>query len=158
MTQTNLAVVPIPDGTLEHDLTLLERFQEFSAELLRISLVGLTAIGFGVSKTLFADSQGKCAPLPSDVKALALASLVLLALSAAAALANRYSAADSIAWHLQGVRRVLRATEIDQRSAAKDFRRRLLRFRIARTAIVLSALFLALGTFLLVGAIILAVA
>jgi hypothetical protein len=51
--ERSLGLVGVPEGTIEHDLALLERFLEFSAELLRLALIGISAIGFAVAKVVF---------------------------------------------------------------------------------------------------------
>ena len=41
-----LGEVPLPAGTVEHDLGIAASYQEFSAELLRLSLAAIAVIGF----------------------------------------------------------------------------------------------------------------
>jgi hypothetical protein len=47
----SLGVLPLPAGTVEHDFAMLTKFQDYSAELLRLALLGITAIGIAVSLT-----------------------------------------------------------------------------------------------------------
>jgi hypothetical protein len=56
MSKRPLGLVELPDKTIDFDLILLQRYQEFSAELLRVSLIGISAIGFVVSHMLLRES------------------------------------------------------------------------------------------------------
>lgn len=57
MPKSTLGLVPLPEKTIEYDLTLLQRFQEFSAELLRIALIGISVIGFALSRVLIPEKE-----------------------------------------------------------------------------------------------------
>lgn len=151
--QRSLGGVPLPERTVEYDLTLLERYQEFSAELLRVALIGITAIGIAVSQILFPDSGARSSVhLDRSARALLLGALVMLAVSAAAALAHRYFAVDSMSWHLQAMRRALRNEGSDAQTSAREAEKRFSQFVRSRRAIATSATALALGAALLVAA------
>ena len=152
MPQKSLGLTSIPERTIEHDLTLLERFQEFSAELLRVALIGISAIGFVVGRIVFPEKGSELIPLPWAPKWLLIASLISLAVSAAVALAHRYFAADSMSWHLQAMRRYERDSGSDSEKADSEFQARHTRFKISTWSIACSAI--ALGAALLVAAII----
>src|SRR5882762_10065709 len=103
----SLGLVPMPEHTIEHDFAMLTKFQEFSSELLRLALLGITAIAFAVSKWLFSKSDE--VPLATAHLAVArpwlILALVAFSIAAFAALYHRYASADSMSWHLQAMRR-----------------------------------------------------
>lgn len=157
MTKQSLGLVTLPERTLEYDLTLLESFQGFSAELLRLALLGISAIGFVVAKVMFPDkTESGTLSLPEFTHNLLIIALLLLGVSAAAALLHRYCATDSVSWHLQAMRRYERNHGTDAKTAADECTSRFRRFKMARNAIALSALTLGLGAMCLVWAIIVA--
>jgi hypothetical protein len=152
----SLGAIPLPEQTVAHDFSLLERYQEFSAELLRVSLVAISAIGYAASRILFPDDPAQAARLDSDVRLLLVAALLLLGISSAAALLHRYAAVNSMSWHLQALRRAARCQGNDAQIAATEFRKRLRHFRLSRWAIGISALALAAGALTLVLALVIA--
>jgi len=153
----SLGLIPIPERTIEHDLALLVRFQEFSAELLRVALIGISAIGFVVSRVILPEETTTRMALDPTAKWLIIAALISLAVSAAAALVHRYYAADSMSWHLQAMRRYQRNTETDVATADRECRARFTQFKVSGRAIACSALALGAGAALLVAAIVLAI-
>ena len=157
MPDKSLGLIPVPERTIEHDFALLARFQEFSAELLRVALIGISAIGYAVSRIFFPETKAAGVPIDPVVKGLVIAALVSLAVSAAAALVHRYYAADSMSWHLQAMRRYERHSGTDVERADSEFRARHRRFRISSGAIASSACALGVGAALLVAAIVLAI-
>jgi hypothetical protein len=150
----SLGTIPLPSETIEHDFTMLERYQEFSAELLRVSLIAISAIGYAFSKVLFSDTSEKTATLNYGTKCLVILALAFLCFSSGTALLHRYAAVDSMSWHLQALRRSIRNQGEDSVCTGKEFHRRLVRFHISRWAIALSALSLAIGVILVVLAIV----
>jgi hypothetical protein len=156
MPQKSLGLVTIPERTIEHDLTLLQRFQEFSAELLRVALIGISAIGFVVARVVFPEKGATPAVIPPVLKWLLIAALIALGVSAAAALTHRFYSADSMSWHLQAMRRYERNAESDAQKADAEFRARYRQFKISGKAIACSAIALGVGAVLLVVAIIVA--
>jgi hypothetical protein len=87
----------------EHDLKLLESYQSFSAEIVRLSLAALTVIallvGFGGEKLRLDFLLTQRA---FDVMIVMFAAL---GMAIAAALAHRYASTDSMSWHLEYLRR-----------------------------------------------------
>lgn len=154
MPAKSLGLIQIQERTIEHDLTLLARVQEFSAELLRVALIGISAIGFVVSRLLFPGAGTTPPVIDPTAKALVIAALIMLAISAAAALLHRYCAVDSVSWHLQAMRRYVRNDPNDAATADHECKSRHTRFKVARGAIACSALSLGLGAVLLVIAIV----
>lgn len=154
MPKSTLGLVPLPEKTIEHDLALLQRFQEFSAELLRIALIGISVIGFALSRILIPENGHPVLTLSTQTKCLLIIALVALGTSAAAALAHRYFAVDGVAWHLQAMRRRERGLAEDQNKARDESHTGAWRFKWAERSIRLSATSLALGAAFLVATII----
>lgn len=145
-TRGTLGLVNIPEHTLEHDMTLLERYNEFSGELLRLGLLGITAIGFAASKALFpGEGQTTAEALLQSVQCEAGLSLIAFGGCVAAALAHRYFATDSMSWHLQAMRRYVRAEGNDIEVAKAEFRRRHRQFKRSECAIRVASLSLGTG-------------
>jgi hypothetical protein len=84
----SLGVVPLPAGTVEHDFTMLTKFQDYSAELLRLALLGITAIGIAISQAMLGkDTEATHAfKTLSSVRWSLYVSLAFFCLCAAAAL------------------------------------------------------------------------
>jgi hypothetical protein len=103
----SLGLVPIPEHTIEHDFAMLTKFQEFSAELLRLALLGISAIALAVSKWLFSksDEMTLAAAHLAVARPWLILALVAFSIAAFAALYHRYASADSMSWHLQAMRR-----------------------------------------------------
>jgi len=95
------------DLSLTRDFELLDRYQAFSAEILRLALLGITGLGFLFTAVTVKDSTitGLKPLLAAGFTNVALtAALVLLGLAAAAALGHRYWSADSMACHIHLLR------------------------------------------------------
>lgn len=153
----SLGLTPIPERTIEHDLTLLERFQEFSAELLRVALIGISAIGFVVARILLPEKDTPPIHLSTSARFFLTAALIALTVSAAAALAHRYFAADSMSWHLQAMRRYERNEGSDADTANGEFKMRHAQFTASARSIKYSAIALGVGAALMVAAIIVSI-
>lgn len=95
-----LSDTPLPRESYEIDLEVLDRYQSFSAELLRVSLLGLTGYGFLITT---AAGSGVAAPIHTVRYSLAIGA-VLLAAAAACALGHRYFSTDAIAHHVRRLR------------------------------------------------------
>src|SRR6267143_5936820 len=107
----------LPDNTFDHDLLVLDRYQSFSAELLRLSLAGIAGVGF-----LIVDTSLK---IPSNKPAFQYSlygSLICLGLSAAFALLHRYFSTDSISYHLNLLRRDIRQASATKSESGKDIK------------------------------------
>ena len=131
-----------PDG-LKHDWELLDRYQAFSAELLRISLLAIAGVGY-----LLTQLTGKDTTLKVDVRApgsrwALTAALVGLGLSAGAALGHRYISSDSMACHISLFRKLLRGASPE--SIADEKRERNRQFRRSAQLLVVSAVCLGAG-------------
>lgn len=140
----------IPVEGLKHDWTLLDRYQAFSAELLRMSLAGIAAVGFLVTALAGKESLLKIPELPMTSQWGMAVSLVAFGLSAGTALAHRFLSADSMACHISLLRMRLRGrakTEVAREKAARDWR-----LKSSGALLLISGSFLSVGAFALVVA------
>jgi hypothetical protein len=89
------------------DFDLLDRYQQFSAELLRIALLGIALLGFFIEKV----GSAKYFSASSRYILLILTALTSISClaSAAGALAHRYFSTDGVFYHLRSLRHRLSA-------------------------------------------------
>jgi hypothetical protein len=86
---------------------MLDRYQAFSAEILRIALLGLSGLGFFVSSFLVVAKKTaaeRTLNVPDEAKYWVIASAVAFGCSAAAALFHRYCSTNSMACQLRILR------------------------------------------------------
>lgn len=119
-------VQDVPAEFYEADIVLLDRYQGFSAEIVRISLLGIAVLGFFLEKLVSkAPSVGSLTGL--IIRGSLATGVVLFAAAACAGLLHRYYSADGIFYHLRAVRDFLIAerNETDRvlDSASKSKRR-----------------------------------
>jgi hypothetical protein len=133
------------DG-FEQDVLINDRNQAFSAEILRLALLGVGGVGYVASRALSTGSSTEAA-LRMDVTAkwLVLIAAVSFGLSAASALCLRYLASDSIAFQLRIVRLRIRGSANDGSEAEREEARRNRRLKVMRPMLVFSAGTLGLG-------------
>jgi hypothetical protein len=125
-----------------NDLEMLKLYQEFSAELLRIALLGLTAL----AAIIFTIIKNRDIALASGSRWFIFIATLFFGLAAAAALAHRYCSSDSMASHLEMLRYEKRKRDDnDKESAKKEEEARDGMFRIARWSLVVGAASLGLG-------------
>jgi hypothetical protein len=107
LSEKYLSDIPLSKDTYEVDLAVLDRYQAFSAELLRLALLGLAGYGFLIANVAMelGDPPGKmvlgslfAARYPLGLGA------VLLALAAICALGHRYFSTDSVTHHVRRLR------------------------------------------------------
>jgi hypothetical protein len=141
------------------DLEITDRFQAYSAELLRVSIAGVAAVGFFYEKLeKFLDFTQHFWGF-FTVKKILIGSLISLATSSALALAHRYLSSDSMAYHLNHIR-LAQAAESEEGDkvrreclSTRARHERKWRNRFLRTCEILlgaSAVTLAAGAFCLV--------
>jgi hypothetical protein len=124
MSEKPLGAESLPSGTFEHDLGLLDRYQAFSAEILRLAMLGVTAIGAIFLSVYGADvPRTKLLHLLVDADNQILLALGGFGISAVAALAHRYFSTDSLAYHLKLLRLAERGGAVDQVYEEKKGRR-----------------------------------
>jgi hypothetical protein len=145
--RTGLGHVAVPERTFERDLEVSDRYQAYSAEVLRLALLGIAGIGFllvnlgpssEVNPFLVAAYQSQLAPS-------LYAALGCLGLSASLSLAHRYLSADTLAYHLRALRLDIRNVDGDSDQAKREREGRDIRFTICRWLLGLAAGFLAIG-------------
>ena len=133
------------DG-FEQDVCINDRHQAFSAELLRLALLGVGGVGFVASRALAAGSSGESAlRMNAAAKWLVLIAAASFGFSAASALCLRYLASDSIAFQLRIVRLRIRGTADDGTEAEREEARRNRRLKVMRPMLVFSSGTLGLG-------------
>lgn len=103
----SLGRVEVSDKTFPNDVVISDRYQTFSAELLRLSLLGITGIGFLVVN-IFLKCESRQIVNDGSFIGFLSASLFFLGLSAAGALFHRWASTDSIAEQLSLIRLEIR--------------------------------------------------
>lgn len=98
-----LSEIPVSADVYKVDLELLDRYNAFAAEVLRLALLGVAGYGFLLTK-IVADSVERARLLERAGPVLIWVGLAALAVSAASALAHRYFATDSMAHHVRKLR------------------------------------------------------
>src|SRR5215470_817802 len=117
----------------EQDVAVNDRHQLFSAELLRLSLLGVGGIGYIAANTLSDHGlRGTGLGMPTTAKWLVLIAAVTFGLSAASALSLRYISSDLLAYQLRIVRLRLRAVQGDLSVAETEEVRRNRRLKVTR--------------------------
>jgi hypothetical protein len=90
-----LNLVPVEENSYKSDIQLLDRYQAYSAELLRLSLAGLGVVGFLVTNKLVTERP---------VKICLMIGIILFGVSSGAALGHRYFSSDGIHHLLKAIR------------------------------------------------------
>jgi hypothetical protein len=103
-TSNSIGEVMIPAEHYQVDLELLDRYQAFSSELLRISLGGVAVIGFLISSIIGDKGLAAANAALAWFKFFAFASAVFFCFSAAASLCHRYFATDGVYYHVKAIR------------------------------------------------------
>jgi hypothetical protein len=123
------------------ELELVDRYQSFTAELLRLSLLGIAVFGFLYEKIFKGIDPQKFYTNIGVAKNLAAAGVLMFGISAAGALTFRYFATEGIRFYIEA----LRLKKEDDDRAQKSLNRRYRQIRICRGAKVIAAVALALG-------------
>src|SRR5208283_265654 len=93
---------PVPEDAYKSDLALLDRYQNYSSELIRLSLLGIGALAFFLGQV---SARASYPSLKDGISALALGSAaVLFTLATACALSHRYHSSDGFASHIKAIR------------------------------------------------------
>ena len=128
---------------LNHDWQLLDRYQAFSAEVLRLSLLGTGGVGFLILNL----APATHAPLTMQTRVGVTITLIVLGLAAATALLHRYISVDSMARHLSYLRKRAQARPDDRGEADRLVRNR--QFKRSASLLFWAAALLAAGAGLL---------
>lgn len=152
----DLGEIEVPAS--KHDFDLSDRYQNFSAEMLRLSLLGIAGVGFLIANVLLnllpkdPNQQAGRPHLSTSApifSGLAAASLICLGLSSAASLAHRYLATDGLAYHLKSLRLIVRKRAEDEDRVRKEKAGRRLVFKLGTWSLIAAAVLLGLGAILL---------
>lgn len=107
LAQKYLGGQSIQEDSYKVDLAVLERYQAFSNEILRLALLGMAGYGFLISNIALSTSKsGEYAFLPLITlnKGLLTVGVIALALAAATALGHRYFSTDCLTHFVRRVR------------------------------------------------------
>lgn len=113
----SLTEVSVEEAIYKPDLAITDRYQNFSTELLRASLLGIGVFGF-LLKEVILNKEHYASYLQTflDNKEWFVGGLGALAVSAAFALAHRYVSSDCIAYQI----RYLRLKTVRDHAAKED--------------------------------------
>jgi hypothetical protein len=98
-----LSGLPLAKDTYEIDLAVLDRYQAFSAEVLRMALLGLAGYGFLIANVLLRAPERLTSGLSSPRYALMIGALSL-ALCAMCALGHRFYSTDALTHYVRRLR------------------------------------------------------
>ena len=160
----NLGSVLLDENVIKPDFQILEKYQNFSSEILRLSLIGI-----GAYAVLF---EWTFARKPEDTKALAqlfqsnplnkylvIASITFFAAAAASSLVHRYYSSDFMAYHIRFLRikKYLEQNYEEQSFivAAEEKQDRDVILQLCEFMIACSSIFLGLGVICIATALIL---
>ncbi len=130
----------------DQDVLINDRQQAFSAELLRLALLGIGGVGYVASKALPANSAGEAAlHIGIQAKWLVLLAAASFGVSSASALALRYLSSDLVSSQLRIVRLRIRAASGDTRRAQREEARRNRRLKLMRPLLLFSSTALTVG-------------
>ena len=127
----------MPKLSFSDDVQLLDRFQSFSAEVLRLASLSIAAIGYMLNS---ASAATILAPGRPIVRIAFIVGLVALGLSICASLVHRYASTDSMAWHLDLERKKKNKTDVTSYEERRD-----LLFAISTWSIFAAPTFLIIG-------------
>ena len=128
--RVTLALQALPPQTFEHDAAVLDRYHAYAAEITRLALLGVTAVGALFVATLpSAEATRALSRVITELRWTAGATVALLGGSALAALFYHYVSTESLGNHLRLCRlQVARASDQsmsdDEVAAALRDRRR----------------------------------
>lgn len=113
-----LSDIPIDEDNYKVDFLILEKYQNFSSEVLRLSLLGLTIYGFLIVNVIFkiTDKQHNfvfVAPFNSYKIVLFLGAVALI-LTALSALSHRYFSTDCMTHFIRRFRLRQRLSELEK--------------------------------------------
>jgi len=158
----NLAKSDIDTERLKADFEVLDRYQSFSSELLRLSLLGIGALAFLLKEVFTRAKSDEANPYvilifsSPSITNLVSASVVFFAIAAACALGHRYYSSDAMTYHIRYLRLRNATPSVDlpayekQKGLVKDGRDSA--FVLSGILIALSTIALSLGTVFLASA------
>jgi hypothetical protein len=102
-----LSDIPIDEASFKADFNVLEKYQAFSSEILRLSLLGLAIYGFLLTNIIFKITHnGKYAFITPffESKSIFILGAVALIFAAFCALGHRYFSTDCMTHFIRGLR------------------------------------------------------
>jgi hypothetical protein len=129
----------------EQDVLINDRQQTFSAELLRLALLGIGGVGYVASRALAAGPGESNLRINNTAKWLVLLAAVSFGLSSASALGLRFLSSDLIASQLRIVRLRIRGNAEDAHRARLEEIRRNRRLKLMRPLLLFSSSALTVG-------------
>jgi hypothetical protein len=152
--------IEVPEVRYKADLELHDRFQNFSAEVLRLSLAGIAVIGFLLTLLLGdGDALGRRVLRLEDVRLSLTVSVIAFGVAVALSLLHKFLASDGIYHHLRAIKHLIlveRASEGGRKHAhaeaicavaERDEAARTRKFFWSEIALYGGAAFLAAGAF-----------
>jgi hypothetical protein len=127
---------------------LVDRYQSFTAELLRLSLLGIAVFGFLYEKIFKGIDPQKLSTNLGAAKNLAAAGVFMFGISAAGALIFRYFATEGARFYIEA----LRLKSKDASRAQKSLNKRYRKILICRWSKGTAAVTLGLGGLLVAAA------
>ncbi|MFH6945271.1 hypothetical protein [Flavobacterium sp. FlaQc-50] len=114
-----LSNIPISEDNYKVDFIILEKYQSFSSEILRLSLLGLTIYGFLITNVLFkVTDDGKknifIDPFSENKILLFLGALTLI-VAALVALIHRYFSTHCMTHFIRGFRMRQKLSEMEEK-------------------------------------------
>jgi hypothetical protein len=137
LTDPDKAFGALEERKVRAELELVDRYQSFVAELLRLSLAGIAVFGF-LYQLIFQNLDP--AKLPTSTNVLAAIGVFMFGISAAAALFFRFFATEGARFYIEALR-----FPTDMKRAQKSLDIREERVRICRQLKGIAAVTLALG-------------
>lgn len=129
----------VDDKKYKSELEIIDRWQSFSAELLRLSLLGIAIFGFLYQQVLANFDAAKYSDVPIDsIKWLSKLSVICFAVSTVCALIYRYGSTEAMMHFLRGIKN---PSEDEKELISRNWWLSLCLF-----VKILSAIFLASGT------------
>ncbi len=163
LTREYLGGDKVAEDRFKVDFAVLDRYQAFTTEVLRLSLLGLAGYGFLISNVVFRtlpNNDQRFLKAFNDNQLLWAAGIVALGIAAASALAHRYYSTDCMTHFVRRIRlseRLTSATEgrlndeledtiqKEERSLDKDL-------RLCHFSVALACAMLVVGIALFAGA------
>jgi hypothetical protein len=139
------AFAELVEASYKAELDLVDRYQSFTAELLRLSLLGIAVFGFLYEKIFKGIGPHKLSTNLGAAKNLAALGVIMFGISAAGALIFRYFATEGARFYIEA----LRLKSQDASRAQKSLNKRYWRILICRCSKGIAAVTLGLGGLLL---------
>jgi len=135
----------LDENRYKAELDLVDRYQLFVAEMLRLSLGGLAIFGFIYEKMFSPTFLNSTAHLATQAKNAAAAGVLLFSLCAASALVFRYFATEGARYYIEALRFAPSPTATDVPRSSKSLQIRRKRIKICKISKALSVASLGLG-------------